>query len=46
MTARRRRIAVAGLGMVSKPHLASLRDLSDRVEIAACYTRRPTAASQ
>jgi predicted dehydrogenase len=32
------RIAVVGLGMALKPHLLSLRDLSDRVEIAACYT--------
>lgn len=38
MTARKRRIAFVGLGMASKPHFASLRDLSDRVEIAACYT--------
>ncbi|HEX2555878.1 MAG TPA: Gfo/Idh/MocA family oxidoreductase [Microvirga sp.] len=35
---RKRRIAIVGLGMAHKPHLASLRDLSDRVEIAACYT--------
>ncbi len=37
MTTRRRRIAIVGLGMAHKPHLASLRDLSDRVEIASCY---------
>jgi predicted dehydrogenase len=35
---RKRRIAIVGLGMAHKPHLASLRDLADRVEIAACYT--------
>jgi UDP-N-acetyl-2-amino-2-deoxyglucuronate dehydrogenase len=36
--AERHRIAVVGLGMALKPHLQSLRELSDRVEIAACYT--------
>lgn len=30
-------IAIVGLGMAHKPHLASLRDLSRRVSIAACY---------
>ena len=32
------RIAVIGLGMALGPHLKSLEDLRDRVEIAACYT--------
>ncbi|TCT04726.1 Gfo/Idh/MocA family protein [Aquabacter spiritensis] len=31
------RIAIVGLGMAHAPHLASLRDLADRVDIAACY---------
>jgi predicted dehydrogenase len=31
------RIAVVGLGMALKPHLASLRDLVARVEVAACH---------
>ncbi len=35
--ARKRRIAVVGLGMALKPHLQSLMELADRVEIAACY---------
>jgi UDP-N-acetyl-2-amino-2-deoxyglucuronate dehydrogenase len=35
---RRPRIAVIGLGMAAKPHLSSLADLADRVEVAACYT--------
>lgn len=34
----KRRIAVIGLGMAAKPHLLSLRDLADRIEVAACYT--------
>jgi predicted dehydrogenase len=34
----RRRVAIVGLGMAHKPHLAGLRDLSDRCEIAACFT--------
>jgi UDP-N-acetyl-2-amino-2-deoxyglucuronate dehydrogenase len=34
----RRRIAIIGLGMALKPHIRSLEELSDRVEIAACYT--------
>ncbi|MBV9738272.1 MAG: Gfo/Idh/MocA family oxidoreductase [Hyphomicrobiales bacterium] len=34
----KRRLAVIGLGMAAKPHLSSLRDLADRVEVAACYT--------
>ena len=33
----RRRVAIIGLGMALKPHIRSLEDLSDRVEIAACY---------
>ncbi|MFL5112493.1 MAG: Gfo/Idh/MocA family protein [Microvirga sp.] len=36
--AEKHRIAVVGLGMALKPHLQSLRELSERVEIAACYT--------
>jgi predicted dehydrogenase len=40
--ARRRKIAIVGLGMALKPHLASLRDLAARVEIAACWS--PSAA--
>jgi UDP-N-acetyl-2-amino-2-deoxyglucuronate dehydrogenase len=38
---RRRRIAVVGLGMAHKPHLRSLRELSDRAEIAACFAPSP-----
>ena len=34
----RRRLAVIGLGMALKPHIRSLEELSDRVEIAACYS--------
>lgn len=41
MTAQHR-IAIIGLGMALKPHLASLEELAERVEIAACYT--PSAA--
>ena len=33
----RRRFAIVGLGMALKPHIRSLEELSDRVEIAACY---------
>jgi UDP-N-acetyl-2-amino-2-deoxyglucuronate dehydrogenase len=36
--AKKRRIAIVGLGMAHKPHVQSLRELSDRAEIAACYT--------
>lgn len=32
------RVAIVGLGMAHKPHLAGLRDLADRVVIGACYT--------
>jgi predicted dehydrogenase len=35
---RKRRLAIVGLGMALKPHLASLRDLAGRVEIAACFS--------
>jgi UDP-N-acetyl-2-amino-2-deoxyglucuronate dehydrogenase len=35
---KQRRIAIVGLGMALKPHLAALRDLADRVEIAACFS--------
>lgn len=38
------RIAVVGLGMALAPHLASLRELSGRVEIAAAWS--PSTASQ
>src|SRR6185312_1685633 len=31
-------VAVVGLGMALKPHLQSLEELADRVEIAACFT--------
>lgn len=41
MTAQHR-IAIVGLGMALKPHLASLAELAARVEIVACYT--PSAA--
>jgi UDP-N-acetyl-2-amino-2-deoxyglucuronate dehydrogenase len=34
----KRRIAIVGLGMALKPHLAALRDLGPRVEIAACFS--------
>jgi predicted dehydrogenase len=37
MVVAKHRVALVGLGMAHKPHLASLRDLADRVEIAACY---------
>ena len=32
------RVAIVGLGMALKPHLQSLEELADRVEIAACFT--------
>jgi UDP-N-acetyl-2-amino-2-deoxyglucuronate dehydrogenase len=32
------RIAIIGLGMASAPHAKSLRDLSDRVEVAAAFS--------
>jgi UDP-N-acetyl-2-amino-2-deoxyglucuronate dehydrogenase len=32
------RVGVIGLGMALKPHLQSLEELGDRVEIAACFT--------
>jgi UDP-N-acetyl-2-amino-2-deoxyglucuronate dehydrogenase len=34
----KKRIAVVGLGMASTPHAKSLLDLSDRVEVAACFS--------
>lgn len=44
------RIALVGLGMALPPHLSSLRELSERVEIAAAWTpsasRRAQAAAQ
>lgn len=33
----RHRVAIVGLGMALAPHLKSLVDLADRVEIAACF---------
>jgi UDP-N-acetyl-2-amino-2-deoxyglucuronate dehydrogenase len=35
------RVAIVGLGMALKPHLQSLEELADRVEIAACFTQSP-----
>jgi UDP-N-acetyl-2-amino-2-deoxyglucuronate dehydrogenase len=32
------RVAIVGLGMALKPHLKSLEELPERVEIAACFT--------
>ena len=32
------RVGIIGLGMALKPHLSSLEELHDRVEIAACFT--------
>lgn len=32
------RVGIVGLGMALKPHLSSLEELPDRVEIAACFT--------
>ena len=32
------RAAIVGLGMALKPHLQSLEQLADRVDIAACFT--------
>ena len=37
----RRRVALLGLGMAVAPHAQSLLDLSDRVEVAAAYSRSP-----
>jgi len=34
----RHRVGLVGLGMALKPHLQSLEELGDRVEIAACFT--------
>ncbi len=34
----RHRAGIVGLGMALKPHLKSLEELSDRVEIASCFT--------
>lgn len=41
MNAPRQRIGLVGLGMALRPHLQSLRDLGDRVEIAAAWTPSP-----
>lgn len=35
------RVGIVGLGMALKPHLKSLEELPERVEIAACYTPNP-----
>ncbi|MBS0245377.1 MAG: Gfo/Idh/MocA family oxidoreductase [Proteobacteria bacterium] len=32
------RVGIIGLGMALKPHLQSLEELSDRVDVAACFT--------
>lgn len=37
----KKRIAIIGLGMASKPHALSLRDLSDRVDVVAAYSPTP-----
>jgi len=37
----KRRIAIIGLGMAAKPHMLSLRDLADRVEVTASYAPTP-----
>ncbi len=34
----RHRLAIIGLGMALKPHIRSLEELADRVEIAACHS--------
>jgi predicted dehydrogenase len=36
---KKHRVGLIGLGMAMKPHIESLRDLSNRVEIAAAYAR-------
>lgn len=38
---KKHRVGIAGLGMALKPHLSSLEELGDRVEIAAGYTPSP-----
>jgi predicted dehydrogenase len=43
---KKHRIALIGLGMAIKPHVASLDDLRDRVEIGAVYTRTPETRSR
>lgn len=35
---KKHKLAIVGLGMALKPHLQSLQELADRVEIAACFT--------
>lgn len=37
----RRKVAVIGLGMGAGPHLRSLLDLSDRIEVAGAFSRSP-----
>jgi predicted dehydrogenase len=37
----RRRVGVIGLGMASPPHIQSLLDLSDRVEVAGAFSPTP-----
>ncbi len=34
-------VAVVGLGMAHKPHIAALRELGDRARIVACYSPTP-----
>lgn len=50
MKPEKQRLAIVGLGMALAPHLKSLQDLSDRVEIAACWApseaRRAAAKEQ
>lgn len=41
MTPVRQTIGLVGLGMALGPHLASLRDLSGRAEIASAWTPSP-----
>ena len=38
---RRRGLAIIGLGMASTPHVKSLADLADRVEVKAAWSRSP-----
>ena len=41
MSSRPIRLAVIGLGMASKPHLAALKQLAPNVEVAGVYARSP-----
>ena len=42
----RLRVAIVGLGMAHKPHLQSLRELGDIVEIAACHAPSPARRAE